>query len=87
MLGEAGVSASRNQNLKRPRRGRRVSEERQKRVAELRPLSVPLEGVVAASESEELVPILFAGEVFEGLQEVISCVCFAGAFLLPHGCD
>lgn len=34
---------------------------------ELRPLSIPLERVVVASESEEFVPILFAGEIFEGL--------------------
>lgn len=39
--------------------------------SELGPLGVPLEGVVSTSDGEELVPVLLAGEVPEGSDEVL----------------
>lgn len=66
---EAGVPAARDENLGLRRRsgGRGLvmggGEGAEERGFEVRPLSVPLERVVAASDPEEVVPVLFAGEV------------------------
>lgn len=57
VFGEAGAAAAGDENLGL---GREVGEQR---ISELGPLGVPLEGVVGAADGEELVPVLFAGEV------------------------
>lgn len=46
-------------------------------IFELRPLGIPLESIPMAADGEETVPILFAGEVPESLEDVIG---------FPHGC-
>lgn len=75
VLGKPGVATSRHEYLRRDRtrrccrRRRRslqlveVGEVGEEWGSELGPLGVPLEGVVAASYGEELVPVLLAGEV------------------------
>lgn len=62
MLGKARVSATWYEKL-RSGSIREVGEMGEEGVTELRPVGVPLEGVIAASYGEELVPVLFAREV------------------------
>lgn len=40
-------------------------------VFELRPLGIPLKSIAMATYGEEIVPVLFAGEVAEGLEDVV----------------
>lgn len=69
-LREAGVSATRNENLGRRGfgEGSKVGNEW---VFELRPLGIPLKSIAMAAYGEEIVPILFAGEVAESLEDVV----------------
>lgn len=72
VLRQAGGPAAWNED---PRPGGAVAaaaasgEVGEERAAELVPLGVPLEGVAGAAEGEELVPVLLAGEVGQGLQD------------------
>ena len=60
VLGEAGVAAAGDEELKRERE-RDGFEEGEEWVPEMGPFGVPLEGI--AAEGEEVVPVLFAREV------------------------
>lgn len=72
ILRDARASATRHEDLKRVSGGGGGNglELGEKRVAELRPLGVPFEGVAGAPDSEEFVPILFAREVPEGVEDL-----------------
>lgn len=67
VLGEPGVSAAGHENLRARGRFRFGDGDLgNERVTELGPLGVPLEWLVGASDGEELVPVLLAGEVPQG---------------------